>query len=486
LRSLAAAGDTTVDLPTTVLERPPPRARSLSLVARLTISYAVQLVAALCVVAALAVQLTRSHLDRELDGRLRAIAESFEQGPARDVTSPEELTAAARAWLAALPQPADQVVVVRTASGEVLSTASSLDLRTLPGGADLVAADVGKFWRLEGPGGDVRALSVPLTLDGQPAGTLVTAASTADITDRVSDLMRWILVAAGVGSAFAIAVAAVTVRRSLRPLSRMTDEVDAVQRAGDLGRRVTQDGRADEVGRLTAAFNGTLARLERAFSSQRQFVTDASHELRTPLTVARGQIELLGEAMRQSTESDRSLVLVQQEIDRMGRIVEDLLLLARLDEGLPLASVRVEVDLVVREALLRALPPSGVPVSVEIDPELCVLADPDRLLQVLTNLVVNAVHHGGDNVHLHICGRRKADRVAIEVADDGPGIPGDELPLIFERFYRTAATRAQASTGSGLGLAIVRSLVEQMGGGVVARSVAGEGTTLIVTLRPAP
>ncbi|HLI55673.1 MAG TPA: HAMP domain-containing sensor histidine kinase, partial [Actinomycetota bacterium] len=180
----------------------------------------------------------------------------------------------------------------------------------------------------------------------------------------------------------------------------------------------------------------------------------------------------------------RSMSIAIEELDRMGRIVEDLLLLARLDEGMPLARQSVEVELVVGEALLRGML-TGAEVDVEIPPGLTVEADPDRLLQVLTNLVTNAVKHASGSP-IMVSASQLADSVRIDVSDRGPGIDPVDLPHVFERLYRGAKSRSEdprgAGQGAGLGLAIAKSLVEAMGGRINVASRLGVGTTFTVIL----
>lgn len=166
----------------------------------------------------------------------------------------------------------------------------------------------------------------------------------------------------------------------------------------------------------------------------------------------------------------------------MRRIVEDLLLLARLDEGMPLARERVEVELIAREALLRGMQLERREHVVDIEEGLTVVADPERLLQVLTNLVTNAVRHGGIDATIAIAARREGSRVAISVADTGPGIPPEEVQRVFERLYRGASSRTRSPGGAGLGLAIAASLIKAMRGEIAVDSVMGAGTTFTVRL----
>jgi two-component system OmpR family sensor kinase len=271
----------------------------------------------------------------------------------------------------------------------------------------------------------------------------------------------------------------------LRPLGGMIKQVESIQATGDLSRRVGRRRSRDEVGRLAEAFDGMLGRLEKAFENQKRFLSDASHELRTPLTVARGRLELLQAEIR-GTETQRLAASAVEELDRMSRIVEDLLLLARLDEGIPLRSEAVEVELVMREALLRGMQLARRESTVDVEPGLFVRADPDRLLQILSNLVANAIHHAGEDATITLWARSRGAQVQLNVADNGRGIPPDELPHVFDRLYRGTQARTGAPGGAGLGLAIARSLAQAMGGDLHVRSTVGQGTTFTILLPSAP
>ncbi|HJV05001.1 MAG TPA: HAMP domain-containing sensor histidine kinase [Actinomycetota bacterium] len=457
------------------------RERGLPLTARLAITYALLVGATLLVVIALTLQLTRTHLSTSLDRRLLAAVESFESGPARRVQRPEDLEVQARRWLQASVFPGDQTVWVRTADGTTLASAGGLDLGAIPGADPLLDVAEPSWADLEAPDAPVRALAVPLVLDGRRAGTLLVASSRASDRATLGALLSGVAIAGGLGLAFATALGVVSVRRTLRPLRRMADEVSAIEATGDLTRRVGHGGPPDEVGRLAESFDRMVARLQEAFTSQRRFLSDASHELRTPLTVARGQLELLEEALR-SPEARRSLAVTMEELDRMRRIVDDLLLLARLDEGVPLRREPVEVELVLREALLRGMQLAAVTARVEAEPGAYAVADPDRLLQVLTNLVTNAVRHAGPDATITLRSRAEGGRVRLEVSDDGPGIPPEELPHVFDRMFRGARARTDTAGGAGLGLAIAASLTEAMGGSISVASEPGRGATFTIDL----
>jgi two-component system OmpR family sensor kinase len=263
----------------------------------------------------------------------------------------------------------------------------------------------------------------------------------------------------------------------------MAAEIDAIEPRGELPAclAVTVDAPGDEVGRVADAFDSLLGRIDEAIASQRRFISDASHELRTPLTVARGQLELIGRLG--DPDADRSVRLALEELDRIGATVEELLLLARLDEGLPLAREAVEVELLLREAALRGMLLGQGEITVDAPEGLNAVADPDRLLQVVSNLIGNALRHGGPGVTVRLAARAgAAGEVVLDVADTGPGIPAADLPHVFDRFYRGSAARRGVPGGAGLGLAIVASLVEAMGGSVGVRSVPGQGTTFSIRL----
>ena len=456
------------------------RRRAIPLTLRLAWIYAVLVAATLLIVSGVALHLNRRHLDVALDARLVATVDSFRIGPGSRVQTAEDLLPAARAWLSATAFPEDQAVAVRLSDDRVLSSAGGLDVEEIPAWPQLLSSSDARWWDVEGDD-PVRALTTPLVLDGQPAGTLVVAASREADLATVSALLSGIAWASAFGLLFATVLGVAAVRRTLRPLRRMAEAVEQIQRSDDLSRRVASEAPPDEVGRLADAFDAMLARLEDAFTSQRRFLSDASHELRTPLQVARGQLEFLEETVRDA-EGRRSVAVATEELERMRRIVEDLLLLARLDEGMPLARQPVEVELVAREALLRGMQLERREHTVAIEEGLSVEADPERLLQVLTNLVTNAVRHGGSDATIAIAARREGSRVAISVADTGPGIPPEELQRVFERLYRGESSRTRSPGGAGLGLAIVASLTKAMHGEVAVDSVVGAGTTFTVRL----
>lgn len=453
--------------------------------------------ATLLVVAGLALQFTRNQVSNQVDDSLSSYANSFSHNVppevAADVAAGASLDSAllaeGKAWISQQPFSSEQTAYLVVEEGQDLQVdyANGGALK-LPKGAlaEGLQSATGQTLNYTAGGTQIRMLRVPVKIGDspRPVGILLIGVSqTAALRSSNLSLLKDIALASIIGLIFATAVGLVAVRRTLRPLETMSEEVESIQESNDLSKRLSGYGPLDEVGRLAEAFDRMLGRLQDSFLGQRRFLSDASHELRTPMTVVRGQLELLAMDI-ESLPGRRSMSIAIEELDRMGRIVEDLLLLARLDEGMPLARQTVEVELVVGEALLRGML-TGAEVDVEIPPGLTVEADPDRLLQVLTNLVTNAVKHASGSP-IFVSANRLADSVRIDVSDRGPGIDPADLPHVFERLYRGAKSRSEApqgaGQGAGLGLAIAKSLVEAMGGRINVASRLGVGTTFTVIL----
>ena len=333
---------------------------------------------------------------------------------------------------------------------------------------------------------EFRLLAQPL---GE-AGTVVVAVPLTEV--RATE--RLLLLIGGVVSGLvlvAIGVAAYWLtRRELRPLERMAEKSGAIA-AGDLSQRVQPDDPRTEVGRLGGALNAMLAEIERAFAERlaaeerlRQFVADASHELRTPVTSIRGYAELFRRGAR-DRPADMANVMqrIEQEGKRMGELVEELLLLARLDQGLPLEHQPADVSVVVDAAVdaARAADPER-PIDLDSQSPLVVLGAESRLRQAVDNLLTNARVHTPAGTPIHVRLAAEEGEVVLEVADEGPGVPPEEADRIFERFYRTDRSRTRSQGGVGLGLAIVRSVAEAHGGAVGYRPGPGGGSIFRVVL----
>jgi two-component system, OmpR family, sensor kinase len=301
------------------------------------------------------------------------------------------------------------------------------------------------------------------------------------------------ILAVGIGAAFVLSMggAYLLARAALRPVETVTSTARSMGEE-DLSKRLPVANPKDEIGRLATTINGLLARLEAAFtrreealSRQRRFAADASHELRTPLTSISGHARMLDEwALEKDRETARrSVRAIRREAGRMRDLVESLLTLTRGDEGPPLDVGRHDLGEIAQEAVETARNNADSRMSVEfIPPDQGIMAtfDRGRILQVASILLDNAVKYTpeGGNVTVEVRGR--GDRVELEVSDNGVGIREDDLPLIFERFHRADAARAE--DGAGLGLSIARQIAEAHGGTIEATSKVGAGSAFVLVL----
>jgi two-component system OmpR family sensor kinase len=329
-------------------------------------------------------------------------------------------------------------------------------------------------------------------------GGLTTVARDLSDVDSTMRYLTWSRVAIGSVVLLVLGIAGyVVVHRSLRPLVEVEQTAAAIA-AGQLDRRIPQRDPRTEVGRLSLALNGMLAQIQQAVAASedsaeqargsedrmRRFIAHASHELRTPLTTIRGFAELY----RQGAARDVEMLMsrIESESQRMSLLVDDLLLLARLDAQRPLEQHPVDLLTLASDAVhdAQAIAPKRR-ISLEVldgpgTPE--VLGDEARLRQVLSNLVANALQYTPETTEITVrVGTESADAV-LEVADEGPGMSEQEAQRVFERFYRTDSARAQAGDGTGLGLPIVHSLVHAHGGVVTVTTALGKGCRFRVTV----
>lgn len=331
----------------------------------------------------------------------------------------------------------------------------------------------------------LRVLTVPLLLGDRLVGALQVGTSLA-VVDATQQALLLVLVVGAVLSMSIAGVASwVSTQQALAPLESVTETALQITRADDLSRRIPYKGPpSDEVGQLINAFNQTLGRLENLFHTQRRFIADVGHELRTPLTVIKGNVDL----MRRMNELDaESLDGIENEVDRLTRLVGDLLLLAQAESGkLPLQLHMLELDTLMLDVMqqMRVLAHERVQLKLGDIDQVLVCGDKDKIKQVMVNLIGNAINYtpAGGQV---IVGVGKVDNMArITIQDNGPGIPPQDLPYIFERFYRgeKSRTRSRDGKGFGLGLSIAYWIVRNHGGTIEVDSRVGEGTTFHVYL----
>jgi two-component system OmpR family sensor kinase len=376
---------------------------------------------------------------------------------------------------------------------------------TLPAVGDMTAAraaryDRSPFTARAQDGGTWRLIVQPITVNFAVVYGI-------DLSDDQKVLSRLVALEIIVGL-IVLSVLAVAgyllVRNSLRPLVAVERTAQAIAE-GDLSQRVPEGDDRTEVGRLSTALNGMLARIEASFRAQqaseeqarssearmRRFVADASHELRTPLTSIRGFAELYRQgAVRTPEETRRLMQRIESEGARMGLLVEDLLQLARLDQQRALTIVPVDLAEIAGDAVhdARAVQPDR-PITLHLDESLTevpvVLGDEARLRQVVGNLVTNALTHTPADARVTVTLAEEPadpDGVVLSVADQGPGMAPADASRVFERFYRAESSRTRESGGTGLGLAIVSSLVAAHGGTVEVRTAPGQGADFRVRL----
>ena len=340
------------------------------------------------------------------------------------------------------------------------------------------------FRTLNHEGRPVRVLTIPLRVDRDGEQELVGHLQVGRVIEDYDTFNRLLIIAVFIGlAALTASIFTVTLMapKLFRPLETIATHARQISRADDLSRRLPDTGRQDEIGDLTMALNQTLERLETLFRTQQRFLADVSHELRTPLTTIRGNVDLM---RRMGVADDSFLDDIQAELERMTRLVNDLLLLARADVGgLPIERKPVALDTLLLD-VFRQLSMLDRPVDIileEVD-QVAVLGDADRLKQLILNLADNAVKYMVDGGAVRLGLSKTATQARIMIADTGIGIPEEDLPYIFDRFYRVDKARTRSHGGSGLGLSIVKWIVDVHGGTIEVESKIGKGTTFYVTL----
>ena len=359
-------------------------------------------------------------------------------------------------------------------------------LPSIPGPA--AAAMAGRIVTV--PAVDNSLLYRVLLRPGPAGATLVTAASLRPVDDAVGRLVKTLIGAGLIALLIASLASWWVIQRGLRPVDRMVETAAAIA-AGDLSRRVPDANPGTELGRLGTALNEMLGQIEAGIRERaegearlRRFVADAAHELRTPLTSLRGYAELYRRGALPTTEAlANAMGRIESEGARMARLVDDLLLLARTDQGRPLEQEPVDLVRLARDAAgdFAAVEPDR-PLARELDGTAVVMGDPIRLRQAIDNLLANVRAHtpGGTPARLSV--QRDGAWVELTVADEGPGIVPDDQPRIFQRFWRGDPGRKRtAAGGTGLGLSIVEALVRAHGGTIAVCSEPGRGA--VFTLR---
>jgi heavy metal sensor kinase len=385
------------------------------------------------------------------------------------------------------PELGEQFVRVYDAAG-LVTIDSSAEAGSVPGDAQVVQralAGQTSTLSLKADGNSFRIRIVPIEKDGQITGALEVGRATGDVTDTLRTLLLVLAIAYPITLATASFGGVFLAGRALSPIDRLTRLARRIS-AEDLGQRLDLRLPDDEVGRLARTFNEMIARLEDAFRRQRQFTADASHELRTPLTVIKGQIEVALQRERDPQAYRHVLQAVNEEVDRMIRLVGSLLTLARADAGqIPITFEPVSLRDVVGAAIEQVQPlASRRRVDLQISPSrpVTLRADDDLILQLLLNLLDNAVKYTAAGGHVTVGWNANGRDVELWVRDTGSGIAREHLPHLFDRFYRVNKARSRAEGGTGLGLSICRWIAEAHGGSISVESAPGQGTTFRIAL----
>ncbi len=425
-----------------------------------------------------------SVLDNRLAGQAQYIGNLVASGP-----DPEAALVSGRDVLPGSGFPSQYYIQVIAADGHIVQLSGNLRGQSLP-----VPADIGEdiadrrarsYTAIIGRDTRVRVYSLPVAAGQTPLGAVQVGQNLADLDASLAAIRSTILLVSAAALALAGLGGAILARFALRPIKAITDIAHQITATQDLGRRIPIAVPNDELGRLSSTINDMLARLETSFEAQQRLVADVSHDLRTPLTTIRGNLDLLkrGVVDDGAMRAD-ALRAIGDETERMSQLVSDLLLLAQADAGMTLQRQPVEMDTllleVYRQAQVMALPHT-VAVKLGGEDQALVAGDVDRLRQLLLNLLDNALTYTppGGRVILNL--HRSDGWVRIQVTDSGIGIAPEDLPHIFERFYRADRSRARRG-GSGLGLSIALWIAQAHGGRIDVSSELGRGSTFTVWL----
>lgn len=459
----------------------------MSIRLRLTLTYSALLALFLLLFGGIVVSVLHwvllDSIDRTLDETVHEVLQNI-QGPRLEFSLPE-MEPRLRYYLA---DPLDlfrasSVVFVQLWDPDGILIDNSTNLGSFRDPLDPQALDAVQETRRNVTVGrtPLRVLTRPVILSGRLLGRVQVGVSLATVQEAENYVVVVMLVAGVFALSASLLVSWALLERALRPIESIAEVASQIATGDDLSRRIPYRGPPDELGQLTSVFNDTLARLEQLFNAQRRFVADVSHELRTPLTVIQGNLDII---RRYGADRD-SLEAIDSESKRMTRMVGDLLLLAQADAGeLPLVKQNLELDTLVLEVYeqARVLSEGRVQVALGKFEPVRVHGDPDRLKQLLLNLVSNALKYTPPEGTVTLAVWPHNGHALVSVADTGEGIPEEDLPHIFDRFYRVDKARARRQGGVGLGLSIAHWIATAHGGRITVHSRLGVGTTFTVHL----
>jgi two-component system OmpR family sensor kinase len=370
----------------------------------------------------------------------------------------------------------------------IIARSANLGTARLPTSASLLAklGTGGRVFETVDDFGDerVRLLSIPLQIGDH--AYVIQVGTSLDDANATLRLARLLLVAMSLGILGAVVLTgAMLARTVLRPIAQIVERARMIGESA-LAERLPHPGTRDEIARLVETLNDMLARIEQSFEAQRRFTADASHELRSPLSRLRAELEVTLRRSRERAEYEEVLGSCLSEVERLSRLTDELLMLARLDAGGPPEAPRsVDLTSILQEAVKRLGPEAlrrNVVLVMDTPSELTVSVAPAALSHVVANVLDNAVKFSPLGGEVRVGVSIEGSAAVVAVSDTGPGIPEDEIPQLFERFYRGSAARYTEAPGVGLGLAICRTLVEGQGGRISVNSALGSGATFRIRL----
>lgn len=364
----------------------------------------------------------------------------------------------------------DPVPVLDAASANIAGRSSPLDESALGGEGDYT------FGNVSITENELRVLTRPITYNDRVVGSIQVATSMEQINE-VSETLLLVMVISVVFAIFgAIGLSMWFSHRALQPIEDITEAANSIAVSTDLSTRLAWDGPHDELGRLISVFNHMMSRIEQSFGVQQRFVADVSHELRTPLTAIRGNMEII----KRYGMDDEALEAIENEADRMSRLVNDLLMLARADYGgITIDLYPLDLDTVVMEVAQESralLQNRELNFRLETLEPVRINGNADRMKQLLLNLLSNAIKFTDDGGEIRISLRNTGREAVLTVSDTGIGIAEDDLDRVFDRFYQVDTARTHTGGGFGLGLSIVRWIVEAHRGSIKASRNPGGGT----------
>ncbi len=461
--------------------------RGLSAAGRVAVAVLGVLAAGVLLVSLISYTMVRNAATADLDAMLlrevQAYGAAITPATAVDQRGLEE---ASRAYLEGRTSSTGGVhpiLLVRMSDGKVLSNSAIL-LENSPDNNRLLdpATAANGFTDIVLDGTAYRVATAPIVgTTGTVMGVFEAAAPTTGLSTISRDLTTALAIACIAAIVLGTGLSFWAARRALRPLHDMAASASRVTHQS-LGERIEYTGPSDELGQLAQALDSMLDRLEASFAEQRRFVADASHELRTPVAIVRGNLDILKQPWADAEQHEESLRVIDDEVSRMQRLLDDMLSLARSDGARRRPFQPLELSSLLAEVTAKARALDDRRISASCGSDLWVMGDPDMLEQALLNVVRNAIEHTQTGGSIVLACANGGDEARITINDDGTGIKPEDLERVFDRFYRAGGPRPVDGGGSGLGLSIARQLLDQHAGSIQAIPGVQRGATFVITL----